>query len=77
MKCAEPLTQVFRLVFANPALTISAEMTPNDIEGWDSMAHVNLMAAVESRFKIKFSQKELMTIGTVGDLARLIDNKLA
>jgi len=76
MKCAEQLTQIFRLVFANQELTIAPEMTPNDIEGWDSMAHVNLLAAVEARFKIKFATKELSSLRTVGDLADLIDSKL-
>lgn len=76
MKCAEQLTQVFRLVFANDSLTITPETTPNDIDGWDSMAHLNLIAAVQSRFKIKFASKELMALRTVGDLGQLIDSKL-
>jgi acyl carrier protein len=77
MKCLEVLNQVFQQVFANPALAIDVAMTPNDIDGWDSMAHVNLIAAVELRFKIKFQTKELRSIKTVGDLAKLIDGKIA
>jgi acyl carrier protein len=77
MKCLEVLNQVFQQVFGNPALAIDIAMTPNDIDGWDSMAHVNLIAAVELRFKIKFQTKELRSIKTVGDLAKLIDGKIA
>lgn len=76
MKCAEQLTQVFRLVFDNENLTITPETTPNDIDGWDSMAHLNLLAAVQARFKIKFASKELSALRTVGDLGELIDSKL-
>jgi len=76
MKCQETLNEVFRQVFANPKLDITPELTPNDIDGWDSMAHVNLIAAVELRFKIKFDSKELRKIGTVGDLGQLIDGKI-
>jgi acyl carrier protein len=76
MKCHEVLNEVFRQVFANPKLDIRPEMTPNDIDGWDSMAHVKLIAAVELRFKLKFDGKELRKIRTVGDLAQLIDSKL-
>jgi acyl carrier protein len=75
MRCLEVLSEVFRQVFANPALLITPEMTPNDIDGWDSMAHVNLIAAVQLRFKIKFENKELRSIRTVGDLAKLVDSK--
>jgi len=77
MKCQEALTDVFRQVFANPKLVITPDMTPNDIDGWDSMAHVNLIAAVELRFGLKFDSKELRRIGTVGDLGQLIDAKTA
>jgi acyl carrier protein len=76
MKCQEALNQVFRQVFANPKLNIQADMTPNDIDGWDSMAHVNLIAAVELAFQIKFDGKELRKLRTVGDLGHLIDGKL-
>ena len=76
MKCQEVLHEVFRQVFANPRLDLKQDMTPTDIDGWDSMAHVTLIAAVELRFKIKFENKELRRIKTVGDLGQLIDGKL-
>ena len=76
MKCQEVLNQVFQIVFANRNLNVQSHMTPNDIDGWDSMAHINLIAAIESRFHIKFATKELRSIKTVGDLGALIDSKL-
>jgi acyl carrier protein len=75
MKCAEGLNQIFRLVLNNQTLNVTPEMTPNDIEGWDSMAHLNLIVAIQSRFGINFETKELRKIRTVGDLAQLIDSK--
>jgi acyl carrier protein len=77
MKCQEALQDVFRQVFGNAKLAIQPDMSPNDIDGWDSMAHVNLIAAVELRFKIKFDTKELRKIRTVGDLGTLVDAKTA
>jgi acyl carrier protein len=76
MKCQEALEQVFRQVFANPQLSIRPDMTPNDIDGWDSLAHVNLIVAVEQHFKFKFDGKELRKLRTVGDLGQIIDGKL-
>jgi len=77
MKCQVHLNQVFQMVFANPRLNVQPEMTPNDIDGWDSMAHVNLIAAIEVSFHIKFAVKELRSIKTVGDLGALVDSKIA
>jgi acyl carrier protein len=77
MTTEEILTDVFRTVFDDPAIEIKPSMTANDVEGWDSLSHVNLILAVELRFGIQFSQKELLTFKTVGDLLTSINRKSA
>ena len=42
MKCQEVLNEVLRQIFANSKIEIKPDMTPNDIDGWDSMAHVRI-----------------------------------
>ncbi len=34
-------------------------MTADDIPGWDSLTHINLMVATEKRFKVKFATAEI------------------
>jgi acyl carrier protein len=75
MDVTQPLTEVFREVFDDPELNLRPEMTANDVDGWDSLSHVNLIVAIETRFKIRFSQKELLTFKTVGDLMRSVGEK--
>jgi acyl carrier protein len=75
MTTMETLNEVFRLVFDDEGLAVSVETTANDVDGWDSLTHVNLIIAVESRFRIRFTQRELLTQKNVGDLARAIDAK--
>jgi acyl carrier protein len=75
MDVTQPLTDVFREVFDDPELFLRPEMTANDVDGWDSLSHVNLIVAIETRFKIRFSQKELLTFKTVGDLMRSVGEK--
>jgi acyl carrier protein len=75
MKLMQPLTAVFRSVFENDEIILSPEMTANDVEGWDSLSHVVLILAIENRFKIKFSPKELLTLRNVGDLMKAIQSK--
>ena len=76
MTTMESLTEVFRRVFDDEELVLAQEMTSNDIDGWDSLTHVNLILAVESRYRVRFTQKELLTQKNVGDLVRMIDGKL-
>jgi acyl carrier protein len=72
----ERLNSVFHAVFFDDAIQVNAETAAPDVEGWDSVAHVNLMVAVESEFGIEFTTQELESMDTVGDMARLIAAKV-
>lgn len=76
MELQERLNEVFCQVFDDDEILIAPEMTANDVDGWDSLSHVNLIVAIESSFDIRFSQKEVLTFKNVGDLLRCIAGKL-
>lgn len=69
------LTAVFRQVFSQPSLDIQDDMTAADVPGWDSLTHVTLVFAIEQRFGVKFSTRDVLVLKTVGDLVRLIERK--
>jgi len=66
-----------RDVFDDDSLVAAPELTAADVPEWDSFNHINLIVAIESRFKIKFQTAELEQLHTVGHLADLIAAKLA
>ncbi len=76
MTTMEELNGVFRTVFDDEEIQIRRETTANDIAGWDSLSHVNLITAVEARFGIRFNQKELLTMKNVGSLLDLVEAKI-
>jgi acyl carrier protein len=69
------LAAVFRDVFDDESIVIGADTTANDIDGWDSQAHVTLVVATEVHFRIRFRTAELEQLRNVGDFVRLIENK--
>jgi acyl carrier protein len=71
------LKHVFQKVLDENDFTITREMTAQDIEGWDSLRHVQLISAVESAFGIKFKLREVLGMKNVGDLMDLIHIKKA
>ena len=75
MTTIEKLTDIFRLVFDDDAIEIDSETTANDVDGWDSLSHVNLITTIETRFGIRFTQKDLLKQHNVGDLIADIDRK--
>lgn len=77
MTTIETLTGIFQTVFDDDSIELRPELTANDVDGWDSLSHVNLITAVEMKFNIRFTQKELLRQRNVGDLIADIEKKLA
>jgi acyl carrier protein len=72
----ERLTEVFRDVFDDPALEISDSTTARDVEGWDSLTHINLIVATEKALGVSFTTKQVKALANVGDFIQLIASRL-
>ena len=73
----ERLNTVFQDVFDDEDITVTDTTTADDIEDWDSLEHINLMAAVEQEFGIKFTMGQIVTMKNVGEMANIILEKLS
>lgn len=71
------LEPIFQDVLDQPNLKLTPESNATNVEDWDSLAHVTLVGAVERRFKLKFTLAELQSLKNIGDMANLIQKKLA
>jgi len=69
------LTGIFRELFDDDSIELTSETTAADIAEWDSMNHVSLIVAVESRFGIKFQTAEVEDLKNVGDFVALVLKK--
>jgi acyl carrier protein len=69
------LGEIFREFFDDDSLVLRPDMTARDVDGWDSLAHIRLLLAIERKFQIKFSAAEVGGLQTVGDLLLLIARK--
>ncbi len=69
------LNDLFCEVFNDDSILLTVETTADEVEGWDSLSHVNLILAVETRFNIRFTQRELLSFQNVGDLLNCIEKK--
>jgi acyl carrier protein len=70
------LTSAFHDVFDDEDIVLSSDLTAQDVQEWDSLAHVRLMLTVEREFKVKFSAAETANLKNVGELIDLIESKL-
>lgn len=70
------LNEVFRDVFDDEEITVTDKTTADDIEEWDSLEHINLLAAVEQAFGIKFNMGQVVSMKNVGEMADIIIARL-
>lgn len=66
------IQEICKSTFGNPELVISRETTADDIDAWDSLTHVTLVAAVEVAFNTRFSIAEVAALDNIGDLVDLV-----
>jgi acyl carrier protein len=75
----EDLTAVVRDVFEDDQITLTESTTADEVDGWDSVMHLNLIIAIEKRFAIRFSTAEISELKeegqNIGTLLHLIAAK--
>lgn len=69
------LNEVFRDVFDDDGIEVTASTVADDIEDWDSMMHITLIGAVEDEFSMKFKMGEVSTMKNVGEMVRIISER--
>lgn len=71
----EKLTKIFIEIMDNENIILEDRTTANDIDEWDSLAHIQLVVAIEKEFNIKFTSKEILSWNNVGEIVNCISKK--
>lgn len=71
------LTGIFHDVFDDEDIVVTPELTADDVDEWDSLAHIRLVLAIEKKFGLKFSAAEVGRLKNVGEFVALIQSKAA
>lgn len=71
------LQDIYRDILDDDEIILEGETTADDIEEWDSLAHVQIVNEVEKQFGIKFTSYEITSWIDIADLVDCIDSKLS
>lgn len=63
----ERMQGVLQLVLGDDELEITADTTADEVDGWDSLTHINIIVAAEAEFGIKFSTAEIAGTKAAGE----------
>jgi acyl carrier protein len=69
------ITDIFRDILDDDSIILQPESTAEDIEEWDSLTHIQLIVAIEKKFRIKFSTSEINGFKNVGEMCGAVVKK--
>lgn len=68
--------EIFRDVLDNEDIELTEETTSFDIDEWDSLSHIQLVVAIEKKFKLKFTAAQISGWSNVGAMCQDIADRL-
>lgn len=67
---------IFKEVFDEENISLSLDSSSDNIDGWDSLAHIQIVSAIQKEFGIRINAREMMEWNNVGDMVETINNKI-
>lgn len=77
MNVLSKMTEVFKRVFDDETIQLMDATTAQDIPGWDSLTHINLIIEIEEDFDLKFTVDDIAGLRNVGEMVAMVERKLA
>ena len=75
-KVLKELDSIFSETLSDLNVNLELNTTAADVEGWDSLRHIELIINIETFYSIKFSTKEIMSVENIGSLVDLVNKKI-
>ncbi|MDR0984504.1 MAG: acyl carrier protein [Ruminococcus sp.] len=69
------LTDLFRDFFDDPSIVLNEKTTADDIEDWDSLEHISLIARIEKNFNMRFKMSQVTKMKNVGEMVDIISGQ--
>ena len=69
------VNEILMEVFPSLNGEINNSWGPDQIQDWDSLAHLNLVMVLGEKFDVSLEFEEVMSIETVGDIFRVLNEK--
>ena len=71
----DSVKKVISEVFNIDIELINNESSPDNIENWDSLKHMNLIVALEEEFEIEFNDEEIVDSMNYALIVNILESK--
>ncbi len=72
----ERIISLLANTFAVRESDLSLETGMEEIEGWDSLSHMEMIADLENEYGFEFTTEEIMKMITIGSVIKIVEDKL-
>jgi acyl carrier protein len=69
------LNEIIASTLSIPLVSVTDQLAMADVESWDSLQHMNLIAALEQGFGLEFTFEEIVTMKSVAEIKRVLRSK--
>ena len=69
------ILEIISQVMNTPVELLNDETSPDTIENWDSLKHMNLILTLEEKFSVSFSDDEIVSMLNVGSIVETVSKK--
>lgn len=70
------MQEIFREILDDENLVLIDGMPMYDIEGWDSLTHIQLIVEIENAFGVKFTAQEILSWKNVGEIISWLEKMI-
>ena len=71
----QELNEIFTDIIDEGQILLTPETSAKDIDGWDSLNHIQILAAIEKKYAFKFTLSEIQNLKNIDDLVTIILQK--
>lgn len=75
MSIIEKICEILRDFFDDESIVIDEKSAAKDVEGWDSLANVQIMLSIEEEFGVTFDLDDMVKFKCIGDIIACIERK--
>lgn len=69
------LNQIISSTLHIPMENINDQLSMSDVETWDSLQHMSLIASLEQVFEVEFTFEEIVLMQNVAEIKRVLESK--
>lgn len=69
------IAQVIADVLGIPVAQVTPDRAPDNVEGWDSVQHLNLMLAIEQAVGVQLEPEDIEEMQSVGAILEIVRRK--